>query len=66
MFDVSVAFEKRLNKFHSDILPPCHLLFTTLSVKLLLHGLLLSGLCQVNVLGGGGRIFLAHCQCQNQ
>ena len=61
------VFEKRLDKRHTDVLPPCLLMFTTVTVKLTLHGLLLYGLCRVNFLGvGGGRICLAHCQCQNQ
>ena len=57
MFDVSVEFEKRLDKHHPDVLPPCHTFFTTVLVKLLLLGLLLSGLCQFNVLGVGGVAF---------
>ena len=50
MFDVSVTFDKSWDKLHTDVLPLCHLLFTTVPVKLLLHGLLLYGPCQVNVL----------------
>ena len=59
MFDVSVAFEKRLDKCHYDVLPPCHMLFTTVPVKLILYGMLLYGLCQVNVLGGEGVTFVS-------
>ena len=39
---------------NTDVIPPYNLLFTTTPVKLILHGILLSGICQVNVLGGGG------------
>ena len=57
VFDVSVAFDKMMDKRHSDIITPCNPLFTTVPVKLLLHGLLLYGLYHVNVLWGGGGAF---------
>ena len=58
MFGVSVAFDKRLDKCHHGVIPLCHLLFTTVPFKLLLHDLLLSVLFQVNGLGGGVAFFL--------
>ena len=54
MFNVYVASEKISDQFHPDVITPYHPSFTTVPIKLILHGLLLSGMCQVNVQGGGG------------
>ena len=58
MFDVPLAFEKRLDKVHLGFFTPFHPLSTTVPFKLLLLGLILSGLCLVNVVGGGLAFFL--------
>ena len=52
-FDVSVAFDKRLDECHPSVLPSCPPLFTNVPVKLLPNGLILYGLCQVNFMGQG-------------
>ena len=44
-----------MDKCHSDVLPPRHTLFNTVLVKLILRVILLSVLCQVNVLWEGGK-----------
>ena len=40
VFDVYVALEKSLDKRHTYFLPPCNPLFTTVTVKLFIHGLI--------------------------
>ena len=45
VFDVSTKFDIFLNKYNPDVIPPCNLLFNTVPVKLLLNGLILSGMC---------------------
>ena len=56
MFNVYVASEKISDQFHPDVITPYHPSFTTVPIKLILYGLLLSGMCQVNVQGGGGGV----------